>query len=147
MIIFFILISVFKEEVMKLRKIVEVILAAVMLAGCGGTSKKENVITHFKQEKARTVITTDGEVDDRNSVIRALLYANEMDIAGIVLTSSMYHYAGDNAKGIKPFRWTGSDWLYKYIDDYGKVYDNLKAHDATYPTATKLKKHNENWKY
>ena len=139
MIIFFILISVFKEEVMKLRKIVEVILAAVMLAGCGGTSKKENVITHFKQEKARTVITTDGEVDDRNSVIRALLYANEMDIAGIVLTSSMYHYAGDNAKGIKPFRWTGSDWLYKYIDDYGKVYDNLKAHDATYPTATKLK--------
>ena len=51
---------------MKLRKIVEVILAAVMLAGCGGTSKKENVITHFKQEKARTVITTDGEVDDRN---------------------------------------------------------------------------------
>ena len=133
---------------MKLRKIVEVILAAVMLAGCGGSvQEREDVITHFKQEKARTVITTDGEVDDRNSVSRALLYADEMDITGIVLTSSMYHYAGDNAKGIKPFRWTGSDWLYKYIDDYGKVYDNLKAHDANISNCHKIKKYNENWKY
>ena len=44
-------------------------------------------------QKPRTVTTTDGEVDDMNSVIRALFYANEMDIAGIVLTSSTYHYA------------------------------------------------------
>lgn len=36
--------------------------------------------------KGRTVITTDGEVDDMNSVIRFLLYSNEMDLAGIVLT-------------------------------------------------------------
>ena len=87
-----------------------------MLAGCSsggagasgdaGTSQAE-VVTSTKQEKCRTVITTDGEVDDRDSVIRALLYANEMDIAGIVLTSSMYHYAGDGAD-VDPFRWTGT---------------------------------------
>ena len=57
-----------------------------------------DVVTQTVQDKCRTVITTDGEVDDRDSVIRALLYANEMDIAGIVLTSSMYHYAGDGDK-------------------------------------------------
>ena len=35
------------------------------------------------QQMPRTVITTDGEVDDMNSVIRSLLYSNEMDICGI----------------------------------------------------------------
>lgn len=84
-------------------------------------------------EKCRTVITTDGEVDDRNSVIRALLYSNSMDIAGIVLTSSMYHYAGDEAKGVKPLRWTGTQWLFDFIDAYEMVWPNLKVHDPSYP--------------
>lgn len=83
--------------------------------------------------KARTVITTDGEVDDRNSVIRALLYANDMDIAGIVLTSSMYHYAGDPDAGIEPLRWTGTDWLGQFLDAYAEVYPNLTVHDESYP--------------
>ena len=92
-----------------------------------------------RSELPRTVITTDGEVDDMNSVIRALLYSNEMDIAGIVITSSTYHYAGDPANGIAPFRWTGTDWIYRYLDDYGKVYPNLIRHDPNYPTADYLR--------
>ena len=92
-----------------------------------------------RSEMPRTVITNDGEVDDMNSVLRALLYSNEMDIAGIILTSSQFHYAGDPSKGIEPYRWTGSDWLYKYIDDYGKVYPNLIKHDPNYPTADYLR--------
>ena len=97
------------------------------------------IVTATRQEKARTVITTDGEVDDRDSVLRALLYANDMDIAGIVLTSSMYHYAGDEAKGIEPFRWTGPQWIYDFLDAYAAVYDNLKAHDPDYPEPDYLK--------
>ena len=89
--------------------------------------------THTVQEKARTVITTDGEVDDRDSVLRALLYSNEMDIAGIVLTSSMYHYAGDEEAGVEPFRWTGTEWLGEFIDAYEKVYPNLTKHADGYP--------------
>ena len=116
------------------------VMALCMFLTLTGCSSKENtVVTQTKQEKARTVITTDGEVDDMNSVIRALLYSNDMDISGIVLTSSMYHYAGDEEKGIKPFRWTGTDWIYKFIDDYGKVYENLKSHDKDYPTPESLK--------
>jgi len=91
-----------------------------------------------KAEMPRTVITNDGEVDDMDSVIRALLYANEVDIAGIVITSSVYHYAGDPAKNIEPYRWTGTDWIYKFINDYGKVYPNLVKHDKNYPTADYL---------
>ena len=97
------------------------------------------IVTSTKQEKARTVITTDGEVDDRDSVIRALLYANDMDIAGIVLTSSMYHYAGDEENGVEPFRWTGTQWIYDFLDAYEKVYDNLKSHDPEYPEPEYLK--------
>ncbi|RDZ06407.1 hypothetical protein C3744_28700 [Priestia megaterium] len=86
-----------------------------------------------KPSKARTVITTDGEVDDMNSVIRYLLYANEMDLEGIVLTSSMYHYAGDEEKGIKPYRWTGTDWLTNMLGAYEKAYPNLIKHADGYP--------------
>ena len=84
------------------------------------------------QERPRTVITTDGEVDDQDSLIRALLYSNSMDIAGIVLTSSMYHYAGDGAS-VAPFRWTGTQWLFDFVDAYEQVWPNLLVHDARYP--------------
>lgn len=114
------------------------------LAGCGRRPEDAGgdqatdattagVVTQTRQDKARTVITTDGEVDDRNSVLRALLYSCDMDIAGIVLTSSMYHYAGDEAKGIEPFRWTGTEWLGQFLDAYAEVYDNLKVHNPDYP--------------
>lgn len=89
---------------------------------------------------ARTVITTDGEVDDMNSVIRFLLYSNEMDLAGIVLTSSVYHYAGDEEAGIKPFRWTGTQWVYDMIDAYGEIYPNLSKHAEGYPEPEQLRK-------
>ncbi|WP_426629864.1 nucleoside hydrolase-like domain-containing protein [Priestia megaterium] len=68
-----------------------------------------------------------------NSVIRYLLYANEMDLEGIVLTSSMYHYAGDEEKGIKPYRWTGTDWLTNMLGAYEKAYPNLIKHADGYP--------------
>lgn len=85
------------------------------------------------KERKRTVITTDGEVDDMNSFIRYLLYANELINEGLVLTSSVYHYAGDPEKGIEPYRWTGEDWVYRVIDNYEKVYENLKLHDEGFP--------------
>ena len=91
------------------------------------------------REKYRTVITTDGEVDDMNSMIRYFYYANEMDLAGIVITSSTYHYAGDEEKGIEPFRWTGTDWIYEMIDAYEKIQPNLAKHAEGYPTADSIR--------
>ena len=99
-----------------------------------------DVVTRTVQDKCRTVITTDGEVDDRDSVIRALLYANEMDIAGIVLTSSMYHYAGNGAD-VEPFRWTGTQWLSDFLDAYEQVYPNLSVHAEGYPEPSFLREH------
>lgn len=120
----------------------------VGLSACAGTPGQANQqvpqppqqeTTQQQSQKARTVITTDGEVDDMNSVIRFLLYSNEMDLAGIVLTSSVYHYAGDKEAGIEPFRWTGTKWLYDMLDAYGEIYPNLSKHADGYPEPETLK--------
>ena len=97
--------------------------------------------------KIRTIITQDAEVDDQNSLRHFLLYANEVELQGIVQTSSRFHWKGvPGAKdtgsphmkefgGIqqiydfsKPYRWPGTDWMYRVIDDYEKDYANLVKH-------------------
>lgn len=88
--------------------------------------------------KRRTVITTDGEVDDMNSFIRYLLYSNDIDTAGIILTSSVYHYAG-NGEDIEPYRWTGESWIPELIEEYAKIYPNLVKHADGYPEPEYLK--------
>lgn len=45
--------------------------------------------------KARTIITTDMEVDDMNSMIHLCLYLNEINLLGVIYTSSQYHFNGD----------------------------------------------------
>ena len=50
----------------------------------------------------RTIVTTDPELDDLNSLLRLLLYSNEIDIVGLVYSSSQFHYAGDPAAGTAP---------------------------------------------
>lgn len=88
--------------------------------------------------RPRTIVTTDGECDDQNSFIHMLLCLNHLDLRGIVATSSCYHYAGDEKKGVKPYRWAGTKWLDEYIDAYGSVYENLHTYCRNYPSPKKL---------
>jgi hypothetical protein len=83
-------------------------------------------------EKPRLIVTTDGEIDDRCSMVRFLLYANEWDIEGIVLSSSQYHWQGRHS-------WAGDDWVEPFLDAYAKVHPNLIKHDPNYPTAEFLR--------
>jgi len=48
-----------------------------------------------KSTLPRVIITTDMEVDDANGILLTLMYANEMDIAGLVSTAGMWHFNGD----------------------------------------------------
>ena len=59
-----------------------------------------DVNAQIKNSKPRTIITTDGEVDDQDSFIRFLLYANEFKTEGLIYSSSEWHYKGDG-KGTK----------------------------------------------
>jgi len=101
----------------------------------------------------RTVVTSDGEVDDFDSFIRLLLYTNELNIAGLIYSSSEFHYAGDgegtNFTSSMPFakqygtrttlRWLGTEWMQDFIDKYAIVYHNLLQHDKNYPAPQHLK--------
>jgi len=53
--------------------------------------------------KPRVIAMTDGEIDDRCSMIRFLLYSNDMDIAAIIQTNSVFQEKG----------WSSEKWLEK----------------------------------
>ncbi len=108
--------------------------------------------------KIRTIITQDGEVDDQNSLRHFLFYANEVELLGIIQTSSKFHWIGvegaetdervintdfvsssKKAPYDKPYRWTGVDWMNKTIDDYEIDYPYLSKVDPNYPTAEYLR--------
>ena len=87
--------------------------------------------------KPRVIATTDGEVDDRCTMARFLMYANEWDIQGIIHSSSKFHWAGDETHEAND--WKPVEWLDRQIDAYEKVYPNLKKHDAKYATPNYLR--------
>lgn len=100
-------------------------------------------VTVTKTQRPRCIITQDAEVDDMNSLIHVLLYSNEVDIQGIVQSSSKFHWKGvagqKEEKYTKPYRWPGTEWMQKYLNVYQKVYPNLKKHDKSYPAPAYLK--------
>ncbi|MHC4353089.1 MAG: nucleoside hydrolase-like domain-containing protein [Planctomycetota bacterium] len=81
--------------------------------------------------RPRIIATTDGEIDDRCSMVRFLLYANEWDIEGIIISSSKFHWDGH--------KWAGVEWIDDQIDEYAKIYDTLKQHAEGFPTPEQLK--------
>lgn len=90
----------------------------------------------------RTIVTTDPELDDLNSLLRMLLYSNEIDIAGLVYSSSQHHYRGDPAIGLAPHRWPEPGarlHIDEAVDAYAEVYPNLVQHDERYPAPAHLR--------
>ena len=59
--------------------------------------------------RPRIIATTDGEIDDRCSMVRFLMYANEWEIEGIIHCSSRFHWAGQRQRRLAPIR--GPDFL------------------------------------
>jgi Cellulose-binding Sde182, nucleoside hydrolase-like domain/Cellulose-binding protein Sde0182, C-terminal domain len=90
-----------------------------------------------ERPRARVIATTDGEVDDRCSMVRFLLYTNEWAVRGLIHSSSKHHWKGDNGHPEKS--WEPVSWLDRQLDAYEKVYENLKQHDPDYPTPEYLR--------
>lgn len=130
----------------------------ITAAAADGSGKKAEItVTVTKKNRPRTIITQDAEVDDMDSLIHILLYSNEIDIQGIIQSSSQHHWIGVEGKETpdKPTagimksstghkfsekkRWPGTDWMFEYIDAYEEVYSNLKKHDSSYPTPDYLR--------
>ena len=56
-----------------------------------------------REVRPRVIVTTDGEIDDRCSMIRFLLYANEFQVEGLINSSSRFHWLGQT--------WSGVEWI------------------------------------
>ena len=106
--------------------------------------------------KPRVVITADPELDDNNTLIRAILYSSELRIEGLVYASSGVHWKSDGKGttqyipgreytrlGLGPvtsWRWPEDDhFIDEIVDAYAKAYPNLKVHDRDYPAPADLK--------
>ncbi|WP_236974561.1 nucleoside hydrolase-like domain-containing protein [Membranihabitans maritimus] len=83
--------------------------------------------THdISQEKPKVIVLTDigGDPDDEQSMVRLLLYSNELDLQAICVTSRLGH-----GQDIKP------EILENQIKAYGKTYPNLIKHSPEFPTS------------
>ncbi len=72
------------------------------------------------------------EIDDVESMIRLLLYANEIDIEGLIATSSFCLKNGGTE--------TEKQVILDIIDAYEAVLPNLRVHDTAYPDADALRR-------
>jgi hypothetical protein len=80
-------------------------------------------------QKNRVIVLTDIEADpdDTQSLIRLLLYSNEIDIKGLIATTSVWQKTRVAPESIK-----------KIIQAYGKVQPDLQKHEAGFPDAESL---------
>lgn len=83
-----------------------------------------------KDIKPNVFILTDisNEPDDAESLVRLLLYSNELLIKGIVATTS--YWLNDT---------THEEDIYPIIDAYDQIHSNLLLHSSAYPSADYLR--------
>lgn len=82
-----------------------------------------------ENQKSRLIVLTDIEADpdDTQSMVRLLLYSNEIDIEGLIATTSVWKQTSVAPESVR-----------KIIRAYGKVQSNLKRHEAGFPDAEVL---------
>jgi hypothetical protein len=106
--------------------------------------------------KPRVVITADPELDDNNTIIRAILHSSDVRLEGLVYVSSQFHWTGDG-KGTTQFiagreysrmglcpctSWRFSPderFIDQIVNAYAHAWPNLKVHDPDYPSPEVLK--------
>jgi hypothetical protein len=102
--------------------------------------------------RPRTIVTADPELDDLNSMIRFLLYGNEVEIEGLIYASSRFHWRGDGAgttfflpdreydEPQTSWRWApGERFIDDAVDAYAEAHANLVVHDPRFPTPERLR--------
>lgn len=94
------------------------LLSTIVLSICQGA------------DKPRIVVMTDigGDPDDRQSMVRFLLYACDFEVEGLCTGFGHGHYQN-----------TRPDLIHEAVDAYGKVQPNLYRHNHDYPSHKHLK--------
>ena len=95
----------------------------------GNTALSSNTSGSEQAAKIRVIHTTDMGWDDENTLVRMLLFANDLQILGITTSGGPWQDQIDNEV----------PRILNKIDLYEQVYDNLKKHDPSYPTPDYLR--------
>lgn len=105
------------------------ICLAATLAGL--TSLPPHATSAPRDERPRVIIETDagGDPDDEQSLVRFLLYANDLDVVGIIANRPAAR-DGENRNVER----TGLGIVRRQLTAYRECYPNLVQHDARYPT-------------
>lgn len=100
-------------------------MTLVMILGLApaafAVTPKDNYLNDIRVDKStqpRVIITTDGECDDMNSLRHVLLYANGLDIDGLVYSAAQHHWQGDGVHTLREITpnyrcdgvWYESNW-------------------------------------
>ena len=96
----------------------------------GGAHAATSRTSSVEVGKPRLIVLTDigNEPDDSESMVRLLLYANDIDIEGLVAATSR-HLPKDPRPAL----------ITERIDAYAAVLSNLRKHDPRYPSADQLR--------
>ncbi|MGW0172111.1 nucleoside hydrolase-like domain-containing protein [Streptomyces sp. NPDC003343] len=94
-----------------------------------GSARADASYTAAASKRPRVIVMTDGEVDDRSSMVRFLMYSSDVDVEGIVQVNSRWQQHGHSDEG----------WVDEVYSNYEKVLPNLRVHNRNYPSVDYLK--------
>jgi hypothetical protein len=107
------------------------ILVALTVAALSATSiaGAKSTASPFSQPAQRLIILSDigADPDDTESMVRLMLYSDEIDIEGLIATTSVWKQSS-----VSP------DLIHRVVYAYAKVQPNLLKHDARYPRGTAI---------
>lgn len=105
------------------------LITALVLVLCVATGYADPGDIDQSSGKPRILVLTDmgNEPDDQMSMVRLLLYANELEIEGLVATTSTWLRDSTNPQTIR-----------KIIGGYSEVRENLMLHASGWPEAAAL---------
>jgi len=104
---------------------------ATMLAAAGAPVWAERPPVDIPQpSRQRLVVLSDigADPDDTESLVRLMLYSNEIDIEGLIATTSVWKQTSVSPELIRAV-----------VDQYAKVQPNLLKHDSRYPAADAIR--------
>ena len=110
-----------------MKRLAIALLSLLSLSGCTQFDIPDT--TPQWEGKPRVVVMTDGEVDDRCSMVHFLLYTNDLQVDAIIQSNSCFQRKG----------WSSEPWIEEQIAAYEQVLSNLRVHDPDYPTADELR--------
>jgi hypothetical protein len=107
-----------------------VLLGLMLLAQSHGAWSEQPPASAAAAARPRVVVLTDieNEPDDTQSLVRLLLYANDIELRGLVATTSVHL-----PKAVHP------EAIRRILDRYAEVLPRLREHDAAYPGADELR--------